>query len=209
MTSQRLFCRHPRQRLAAGALVVCLGLAQGANGAGPAAGPGPEGTRAVVNALPPRLPLKVVVKNQELVADSKNERWLRDLEVEVTNTGSRPIYYVSLLLLLPGAKMGGLQPVYKLKFGNPALGSFTAIARPEDVPLAPGASAVIKVSEDEALTWEKWKAKGAATDPQKLVLVLHQLNFGDGTGLVGRDARQMPNPNAGSRRRAVPRPRGR
>lgn len=180
--------------------VICLGLALCAV-AVPVAGQGREGARAVINSLPPRLPLKVVVKNRELVADPKNERWLRDLEVEVTNTGSRPVYFVSLLLLLPGAKMGGLQPVYKLRFGNPALGSFTAVARPEDVPLAPGESAVVKVSEGEATAWEKWKSRGAATDPQKLVLVLHQLNFGDGTGLAGQDGRQMPNPNAGYRRR--------
>ena len=201
MNNQILFCRAPRRRLADGALVVCLGLALCAPGAGLVAGRGREGGRAVVNALPARLPLKAVVKNRELVADPKNERWMRDLEVEVTNTGSRPIYFVSLLLLLPGAKMGGLQPVYQLKYGNPALGSFTAVARPDDVPLAPGASAVIKVPEDEALVWEEWRARGAATDPQKLVLVLHQLTFGDGTGLVGRDARPMPNPNAGYRRR--------
>lgn len=209
MIRQRHFCRPPRHPAAAGAFVVCLALALCAQGAGPVAGQEHEGTRAVVNALPPRLPLEVVVKHQELLTDPKNACWLRDLEVEVTNIGSRPIYFVSLLLLLPGAKLGGLQPVYKLRFGNLALGSFTAIARPEDVPLVPGASAVIRVSEDEALMWEKWKARGTATDPQKLVLVLHQLNFGDGTGLVGRDGRRMPNPNAGSRRRAAPKWRGR
>ena len=199
MTSQRLFGRPRRRRPAAVAFVVCLALC--APGAGPAAGQGHEGVRPVVNALSPRLPLKAVVKNQELVADPQNDRWMRDLEVEVTNTGSRPIYFVTLLLLLPGAKMGGVRPIYQLRFGHPSLGSFTSIAQPEDVPLAPGASAVIKVPEDEALVWESWKARGAATDPQKLVLVLHQLNFGDGTGLVGRDARPMPNPNAGYRRR--------
>src|SRR5215204_5811944 len=199
MNNQILFCRAPRRRLADGALVVCLGLALCAPGAGLVAGRGREGGRAVVNALPARLPLKAVVKNRELVADPKNDRWMRDLEVEVTNTGSRPIYFVTLLLLLPGAKMGGVRPIYQLRFGNRALGSFTAIARPDDVPLAPGASAVIKVPEDEALVWEDGRARGAATDPQKLVLVLHQLTFGDGTGLVGRDARPMPNPNAGYR----------
>jgi hypothetical protein len=201
LTHQRLFCRALRQKTAVLAFVVCLGLALCAAGAAPVAGQQQERLRAVVTTVPARLPLKAVVKNEERVADPKNDRWLRDLEVEVTNTGSRPIYFVSLLLLLPGAKMSGLQPVYLLRFGSRALGSFTAIARPEDISLAPGASAVIKVPEDEAATWEKWKARGAATDPQKLVLVLHQLNFGDGTGYVGRDGRPLPNPNAGYRRR--------
>ncbi len=178
--------------------VVCLGLALCA-GAVPAGGQ--ERVRDVATKLPARVPLKAVVLNRELVTDPKNERWLRDLEVEVTNTGSKPVYFVSLLLQLPGAKLAGLQPLYRLKFGSPRLGSFTAIARPEDVPLAPGESAVLRVPEDQAATWEKFKARGAATDPQSLVLAFHQLNFGDGTGYAGRDARPLPNPNAGYWRR--------
>jgi hypothetical protein len=178
--------------------VVCLGLALCA-GAVPAAAQ--ERLREVVSTVPARVPLRAVVLNRERVAGPRNDRWLRDLEVEVTNTGSKPVYFVSLLLQLPGAKLSGLQPVYRLKFGSSRLGSFTAIARPEDVPLAPGESAVLKVPEGEAATWEKWKASGKATDPQRLVLAFHQLNFGDGTGYAGRDARPLPNPNAGYWRR--------
>lgn len=179
--------------------LLCLGLVLCAAVVAPAEGQ--ERVREVVVALPARLPLKAVVKNRERVADPKNEHWLRDLEVEVTNTGRKPAYFVSLLLHLPGAKLGGLPPVFKLKFGSPALGSFTAVARPEDVPLAPGESAVLKVPEAEAVKWERWRAKGLATDPERLVLQLHQLNFGDGTGIVGREGHRMPNPNAGYMRR--------
>ena len=195
--------------MANGLFAVCVGLALCAGGAAPAAGQGAERGRAVVISMPARIPLKARVRNAERVADPSNGHWMRELEVEVTNKGSKPIYFVSLLLLLPGAKLAGLQPVYRLRFGSPALASFTSIARPEDVPIAPGESAVIKVPEGEAVVWEKWKARGVATEPQQLVLVLHQLNFGDGTGFAGRDARPLPNPNAGYRRRAAPRWRGR
>ena len=181
--------------------LLCLGLVLCAAGAAQVAGQGEGREREVVVALPVRVPLKAAVKNRELVADPKNGQWLRDLEVEVTNTGRKPVYFVSLLLHLPGAKLGGLPPVFKLRFGSPALGSFTAIARPEDVPLAPGESAVIKVPESEAVKWERWRAKGVATEPEKLVLQLHQLNFGDGTGIGGKDGLRMPNPNAGYVRR--------
>ena len=181
--------------------LLCLGLALCAAAAAPFAAHGQGRAREVTVALPARLPLKAVVKNLERVADPKNEHWLRDLEVEVTNTGRKPVYFVSLLLLLPGAKLGGLPPVFKLSFGSPALGSFTAVARPEDVPLAPGESAVVKLPESEAAKWERWRAKGVATEPERLVLVLHQLNFGDGTGFAGRDGKMMPNPNAGYMRR--------
>jgi len=179
---------------------LCLGLFLCAAAVAPFAAHGQERVREVVVALPARLPLKAEVKNLERVADPENGRWLRDLEVEVTNTGRKPVYFVSLLLHLPGAKLGGLPPVFKLRFGSPSLGSYTAVARPEDVPLAPGESAVIKVPESEAVKWGRWKAKGVATDPEKLVLQLHQLNFGDGTGIVGREGHRMPNPYAGYRR---------
>lgn len=198
MIRQGLVCRARRRRRAACLFAVCVGLLLCAAGA---AGQATGRARSVVNTIPARMPLKVEVRDAERVADASNGLWLRDLEVEVTNTGRRPVYFVSLLVLLPGAKLGGLQPVYKLKFGSPDLASFTSVARPDDVPLAPGESAVIKVPEDEAAIWEKWMARGAATDPREIVLVLHQLNFGDGTGFAGRDGRPMPNPNAGYRRR--------
>jgi hypothetical protein len=193
--------QHGKVKVMIRQTLLCLGLALCFAGAAPVTGRGQERVREVAVVLPARLPLRAVVKNRERVADPKNEQWLRDLEVEVTNTGHKPVYFVSLLLLMPGAKLGGLPPIYKLRFGSPALGSFTAIARPEDVPLAPGESAVIKVPEAEAVKWERWRAKGVATEPERLVLVLHQLNFGDGTGFAGKDGLPLPNPNAGYRRR--------
>ena len=206
MIRQGLVCRaRPRGR-AAVLFAVCVGLSLCA---GAAAGQGAARGRAVAVTIPARVPVRVEVKNAERVADPSNGLWLRELEVEVTNTGSKPVYFVSLLLLLPGAKLAGLQPVYNLKFGARHLASYTAVARPEDAALAPGQSVVIKVATDQAAAWENWKARGLATDPQGLVLALHQLNFGDGTGYAGRDARPLPNPNAGYRRRAAPRPRGR
>ena len=206
MIRQGLVCRARRWRAATVlfAVCVCLSLC-----AGVAAGQEAARGRAVVVTIPARVPIRAEVRNAERVADPSNGLWLRELEVEVTNTGSKPVYFVSLLLLLPGAKLAGLQPVFNLKFGARHLASFTAVARPEDIGLAPGQSVVLKVPTDQAAAWENWKAKGLATDPQKLVLALHQLNFGDGTGYAGRDARPLPNPNAGYRRRAAPRGRGR
>lgn len=206
MIRQGLVCRARRRGRAAVLFAVCVGLSLCA---GAAAGQVPARGRAVVVTIPARVPVRAEVRNAERVADPSNGLWLRELEVEVTNTGRKPVYFVSLLLLLPGAKLAGLQPVYNLKFGPSHLASFTAVARPEDVGLAPGQSVVLKVPEDRAAAWEKFKAKGVTTEPRQFVLALHQLNFGDGTGYAGRDARPLPNPNAGHRRRAAPRGRGR
>ena len=47
------------------------------------------------------------LKKPEKVKDSKNEEWLDDFELEVTNTGTKPIYLVSFSLWLPDVIDGG------------------------------------------------------------------------------------------------------
>jgi hypothetical protein len=208
MIRQKLTRRRPWRRSAAGACVVCLGILWGSAEAAPVAAQEQERVRPVVCTIPARLPFKAVVLNQERVADPKNGHWLRDLEVELTNTGTRPIYSISLRLTLTGAKLAGLNPAFTLRFGGPHLQSLTAVPRPEDVALAPGASAIIRLPEGDVLLWERWKEEGVATEPQRLVIALHQLSFGDGTGLVGREGKQIPNPYAGYRRPGASRRRG-
>ena len=46
----------------------------------------PEGEREVVDKIPKHLPIKVKVKKPERLKEAKNEEWLDELEVEVTNT---------------------------------------------------------------------------------------------------------------------------
>ena len=63
--------------------------------------------REFVSTLPSHVPLKVTVKNLEKVKDLKNEKWYGELEVEVKNTGTRPIYRFGFSLLLPEVKHDG------------------------------------------------------------------------------------------------------
>jgi hypothetical protein len=57
--------------------------------------------REVVYKIAKHLPIKVKVKKPEKLKDAKNEDWLDDLEVEVTNTGAKPIYYLHISVYLP------------------------------------------------------------------------------------------------------------
>src|SRR3954471_542185 len=59
--------------------------------------------REVVDKIPKHLPIKVKIKKEkeEKVKDLKNEDWLGDLELEVTNTGTKPIYYLDIVLFMP------------------------------------------------------------------------------------------------------------
>jgi hypothetical protein len=50
-----------------------------------------------------RLPIKIKIKaeKEKAAKDLKNKNWLRDLEIEVKNTGSKPIYYLYVVIGMP------------------------------------------------------------------------------------------------------------
>jgi predicted membrane protein len=55
--------------------------------------------RKVEDKIPAHLPIKVKVKNPDKALDLKNEKWLGDLEIEVTNRGSKPMGLMKLSTL--------------------------------------------------------------------------------------------------------------
>jgi hypothetical protein len=106
-----------------------------------------------------------------------------DLELEITNTGQKPIYEVSILLIVPdNTDPNGLETGYDLRYGRIELVSLTEPLRPDDVPIRPGESAVIKLPEIHIKNWKKGRTKGNKVNPKKLSLWVQGLNFGDGTG---------------------------
>ena len=54
--------------------------------------------REVVDKIPKHIPIKVKVKKPEKLKDAENEDWLGELELEVTNTGTKPIYHLHISL---------------------------------------------------------------------------------------------------------------
>ena len=52
--------------------------------------------------VPAHLPIKIKIKKEkeEAFQDLNNEHWARDFELEVKNTGDRPIYALTLLWML-------------------------------------------------------------------------------------------------------------
>src|SRR5215212_3668287 len=59
--------------------------------------------------IPKHLPIKVGMKEEKEKAfkDLKNEKWVRDFELEITNTGDKPIYVLSFIVILPEITDGG------------------------------------------------------------------------------------------------------
>jgi hypothetical protein len=152
-----------------------------------------KGEREVVDKIPKHLPIKVKVKKPEKLKDAKNEEWLGELEVEVTNTGTKPIYFLDIILDMPDVfAPNGLNFAYPVEYGRGELISFSEPVRPDDVPIQPGGVVVLSVHTDEAEGWRRGRAKGEMSNPKRIEFFFQVINFGDHTGFVGTDGGPIP-----------------
>ena len=157
------------------------------------------------NRLPEHLPIKLKVKNMEKVKDLKNEKWLGEIELEVKNVGTKPMYYLTMTLILLDVKVTGVTVGYQLTYGRGDLVSLKEPVRPDDVPLLPGESYVFKVQENSVRGYELGRSQGLFPDAKKTFVHFQLINFGDGTGLAGPDGMSLPNKGRGENR-ACPEP---
>jgi hypothetical protein len=155
--------------------------------------------REVVDKIPKHLPIKVKVKRPEKLKDAKNGEWLGELELEVTNTGTKPIYFLEIVIDMPDVfAPNGLNFAYPLEYGRGELIAFSEPVLPDDVPIQPGGVVVLKVRADEAEGWKRGRAKGEMTNPKKIEFFFQVINFGDGTGFVGSDGGQFQSREKGA-----------
>jgi hypothetical protein len=133
--------------------------------------------RELDDGIPKHLPIRVKVKNLN------SGKWTSDLEVEVTNTGNKPIYFLMFSLFFVDVKMeNGTDIGFPLRYGRPELYSVENRPTPEDVPIQPGETVFIKAPEGLTKGWEKFRIKHEMPHPKKIGIRFHSLNFGDGTG---------------------------
>lgn len=152
--------------------------------------------------LPKHVPLKIKTKN------IKSKRWSHDLEIEVTNTSNKPIYYLSFMVVMQGVKSPeGKEYMFWVHYGRAQLNDFSTRLESTDIPLQPNESYVLKIDQVEADSWETTRSKLKKPQPSKVGLVFQMLNFGDGTGYanaqgeffdinrkIGFDHRRLPPP---------------
>lgn len=184
-------------------IVLAFGFASGT-----AQGPAQEGEknegepkeREIEVRMGAHLPFKVTLKNLEKMKDLKNEDWLGDLEFEVTNTGTKPIYELSFVMLLPAGvtTLHDRGMVYDVRYGRIELVSLREPLRSDDVPILPGESIVIPLRVRDVEDWNDLRAKGKVFNPKKLSFWFQGLNHGDGTGFQGPAG--LPIPNKDTRR---------
>jgi hypothetical protein len=151
--------------------------------------------REFENTVPKHLPIKVKIKKEKEKAfkDLTNEKWARDLEIEVTNTGDKPIYFLSMTLVLPeiiGAS--GYKSGFTLHYGRTQLGDLVNKAEPDDIPINPGEVYIFKIAEAHVLGWDSFRRKENKPQPKKVILHFQLLSFGDGTGFLGGSGISFP-----------------
>jgi len=143
--------------------------------------------RELDDKIPKHLPIKVKVKNLN------NEKWAQEVEVEVTNTGNKPIYYLRLSLYFVDVKMdSGNEIGFPLRYGRPELVDLSNRAIPEDVPIQPGETYVFKTIRGLALGWEKFRSKHKKPHPKEVGLQFEVINYGDGTGFMTTGGLPVP-----------------
>jgi hypothetical protein len=151
--------------------------------------------KVVEDKIPGHVPVKVKVKNLE------HEHWARDLEVEVRNTGSKPIYSLDFFIVMPEALGPDGNPLgFGFNYGRAALGDISERPTPEDIPIKPGETHTFRIEEKFAKGWEKHQADNKVPEPTRFQLKFSLVTFGDGTGLLGTSGAPLPGRSAGNAR---------
>lgn len=144
--------------------------------------------REIEDKIPKHLPLKVKLKKEKeaKIKDFKNDAWVPDFELEVTNTSEKPIYYLSMYVLLPEfvGPSGGVRGM-PLRYGRMDFVKLETRPLPEDVQIKPGETYTFKILDQDIRAWSNRRAIGVAPNPRKLQFIFSHLSFGDGTGFVG------------------------
>jgi hypothetical protein len=151
--------------------------------------------RQLENLIPKHIPLRVKIKKEkeESFNDLSNDKWARDFELEVTNTGEKPIYELYMLLWLPEIKAGGGYNVcFPLSYGRPELGDLRVKATPDDIPIQPGETIVLKIHPGNAEGFEIGQKEENRPQPKRVQLKFQILSFGDGTGYGADEGVALP-----------------
>jgi hypothetical protein len=157
----------------------------------------PATRRVLENQVPEHLPIQVRIKREKekLFRDLDNDNWARDLELEVKNVGDKPIYFLYFQLHVPEAKIANGYQSFGITYGRIALSKWEERPTPEDVPIKPGETIILKIEDTQLRGWDG--ARGAGLVPGRIHgvrLWFQDLSFGDGTGFDGATAAPWPRP---------------
>ena len=116
--------------------------------------------RTFENKIPSQVPLKVKIKKdkEEKALNPENKDWFRDIEIEVTNTSDKPIYFLSLDVRMPDVLTdGGIMVAFPLRYGRVEFYDHNTKPLPEDVPIAPKATYTFTFEDDNQIGYKAWQ----------------------------------------------------
>ena len=190
----------PLFRLLFASLVLVIALVllyRGASGPTNAQQSTPQ-ERQIENTIPKHVPIEVKItkEKEKNWKDLKNENWAHDFELEITNTGQKPIYALALLLFFDVPNEYQDYLVTEITYRSPGISNTRSIATADDVPIKPGESKVFKLDPNQVLSWDKRRREKGYRLPTKVKIMFQLLSFGDGTGLVLDAAVPDPKPSS-------------
>lgn len=153
-----------------------------------------EEERKLEDLIPKHVPIKIKIRKVKEAGfkDVNNEKWAREFELEVTNTGTKPIYYVDLYVVTDVKAAGGFRIVFPLTYGRTELGDIRKKAEPTDIPIKPGETVSLKINSSQLDAWDVARRKENRPFPKHLKVEFQFLSFGDVTGYFGTDAAPLP-----------------
>jgi hypothetical protein len=166
-----------------------------------------SGERQLENKVPKEVPLKIALKKEKeaLVKALDNENWVCDVQLEITNTSNKPIYYFDLAIVLPEVlSESGYQVGFPIRYGRPEFVDWNMRPTSEDQPFKPGETRTFEISDKFARGWMDRRAAGKLALPRRIEVILGHLSFGDGTGFSGTHGKPYPFTDAKSNCREGP-----
>ena len=149
-----------------------------------------EDERRIEDLIPKHVPIKIKIKKEKEAGfkDLNNEKWAREFELEVTNTGTKPIYSLYFHVETDVTSARGSRVMFPLHYGRDELGDVRTKAEPTDVPIKPGESVSLDIHPGILNAWDYYRKKENRPLPKRLEVKFQFLSFGDGTGYVGTGA---------------------
>ena len=122
----------------------------------------------------------VPLKIQE-VRNVDSDAWYKDLQVEVKNIGTKPIFGILAYLEFPDHKPGGRDVGMVLGFGDRKYWDIHMFADPGDLHLDPGQTYAFTIPPKDVRVLQRKVEKGPQ-EFKRLDFHIDVINFGDGTG---------------------------
>ena len=133
-----------------------------------------------------KLPIEIVA-----VRNFQSKRWVEDLELEIKNISNKPMYEVYITLFLPDDKdEDGSLYAMSLEYGRIDLIHPRHRPTPDDKPIAPGQTVLLKFDERLSKGYEHHLMTKSVPEEAgyKVRMIIQTINFGDGTGFINGGA---------------------